>query len=131
MSIIRDDTPYATTDTVLFTTDEMGETVLIKQVDYPSYVIQTTTNTKGALDKEQPQFAASSLLELSQHVKDDPEGATAGTAVVVDAGGVVEIPGHEGGYILVTTSDDEQKLVPISQSQLSQFSISAAVHQDP
>lgn len=131
MSIIKDDTPYATTDTVLFTTDEMGETVLIKQVDYPSYVIQTTTNTKGALDKEQPQFAASSLLELSQHVKDDPEGATAGTAVVVDAGGVVEIPGHEGGYILVTTSDDEQKLVPISQSQLSQFSISAAVHQDP
>ena len=77
MSIIKHDTPYATTDTVLFTTDEMGETVLIKQVDYPSYVIQTTTNTKGALDKEQPQFAASSLLELSQHVKDDPEGATA------------------------------------------------------
>ena len=122
MSIIKDDTPYATTDTVLFTTDEMGETVLIKQVDYP-YVIQTTT---AKADKEQPQYAASSLLELSQ-VKDDPE---AGTAVMVD-GGVVEIPGQEGGYILVTTSDDEQKLVPISQSQLSQFSISAAVHQDP
>ena len=83
MSIIKDDTPYATTDTVLFTTDEMGETVLIKQVDYPSYVIQTTTNAKGAIDKEQPQFAASSLLELSQHVKDDPESG--GTAVVVDA----------------------------------------------
>ena len=92
MSIIKDvdETTYTATDTVLYTTDEMGETVLIKEVDYlsdgppHSFVIQTK-------DKEQPQFAASSLLQLSQ-MKEDEDG----TAVVVHQDSVVEIPGQEG-----------------------------------
>lgn len=65
--------------------------------------------------------AATSLLELAQVGRQEEEEATE-TAVATEAGtilvqsdAVVEIPGQEGGYILVTTAeDDSSKLVPIS-----------------
>lgn len=109
------------TDTVLFTTDEMGETVLIKEVGYDDpYIIQqakaSTSADKdgGASGGGNPQFAANSLLQLSQMKTVDEE-----TSVVIDADSVIEIPGQEGGFVFVTTSDNEQKLMPISQ--LSNF----------
>ena len=70
--------------------------------------------------------AATSLLELSQvgRQEEEEEAAADGnaTAVATEAGtilvqsdAVVEIPGQEGGYILVTTAEgDSSKLVPIS-----------------
>ena len=69
--------------------------------------------------------AATSLLELSQVGRQEEEEAAAdgnATAVATEAGtilvqsdAVVEIPGQEGGYILVTTAEgDSSKLVPIS-----------------
>ena len=65
--------------------------------------------------------AATSLLELSQVGRQD-EDETTETAVATEAGtilvqsdSVVEIPGQEGGYILVTTADDgTNKLVPVA-----------------
>ena len=62
--------------------------------------------------EEASDDAATSLIELSQSSQDDGSGT-------VDT--VVEISGDqaEEQYILVTTSDDGQKLVPLSQySQL-------------
>ena len=69
--------------------------------------------------------AATSLLELSQVGRQEEEETAAdgnATAVATEAGtilvqsdAVVEIPGQEGGYILVTTAEgDSSKLVPIS-----------------
>lgn len=110
------DQDYTTADTVLFTTDEMVETVLIKEGDYQlgtetgPFVIQRQGGSK-----EPPQFAANSLLQLSQAKPEDDEEAT----VIVDPDSVIEIPGQEGGFVFVTTADNEQKLMPISQ--LSNF----------
>ena len=62
--------------------------------------------------EEASDDAATSLIELSQSSQDDGSGT-------VDT--VVEISGDqaEEQYILVTTTDDGQKLVPLSQySQL-------------
>lgn len=99
----------------------MGETVLIKEVGYDDpYIIQqakaSTSADKdgGASGGGNPQFAANSLLQLSQMKTVDEE-----TSVVIDADSVIEIPGQEGGFVFVTTSDNEQKLMPISQ--LSNF----------
>ena len=141
---IRDDNVAYTTDTVLFTTDEMGETVLIKGVDYLSehesgpFVVQPAESGSGgqshagpaasdgatergtpiSANKEsrQPQFAATSLLQLSQVGKsnaNDEEG------IVVDSDAVIEIPGQKEGYVIVNLENNEQTLMPISQ--LSNF----------
>ena len=88
------------TDTVLFTTttDEMGETVLIKEVDHLT-------------DEE---FASSSFV--IQKGSKDP-GASAfpdGTALIVPQEALVEVQGQEEGFVLVTT-DEGQKVLPLSQ----------------
>lgn len=83
---------YQANDTVLFTTDDMGDPVLIKEADYLSseqFVIKT--KDKNTDDEEEEE------------------------TVLIHPDSVVEIPGQEGGYVLVTTADDEQKLMPISQ----------------
>ncbi len=124
--ILRGDEVTYTTDTVLFTTDEMGEPVFVKEVDYHQlqpdgstsgpFVIQQQS-AKASSKKDLPQFAATSLLQLSQMKSD--EDNTAGGTVIVDPESVIEIPGQEGGFVFVTTSDNEQKLMPLSQ--LSSF----------
>lgn len=84
---------FQASDTVLFTTDEMGEPVLMKEEDYLSSADQFVIKTKDKNDDE------------------DVDEET----VLIHPDSVVEIPGQEGGYVLVTTADDEQKLMPISQ----------------
>ena len=88
------------TDTVLFTTttDEMGETVLIKEVDHLT----------------DAEFASSSFV--IQKGSKDP-GASAfpdGTALIVPQEALVEVQGQEEGFVLVTT-DEGQKVLPLSQ----------------
>ena len=90
-------------ESILFTTDEMGEAVLIKEVDFE----ETTPGSKTR--GQQPQFAtATSLLQLSQ------------SNTVIQIAGSTGDQGQDGGdYILVTHDDDEQKFMPISH--LSSF----------
>jgi len=144
LNTLRDNSSifYTTSnETVLFTTDEIsGETVLIKEFDYhgdgvnagTSFVVQAeqpqedsseviqnkdaVVHPEGVPDKDQtsvmtsqpPQFAASSLLQLSQSKEDE--------TMLVHPDAVIEIDGNqEGGYVLVTTGDEEQKLMAISQ----------------
>ena len=141
---IRDDNVAYTTDTVLFTTDEMGETVLIKGVDYLGenesgpFVVQQADTESGShshadnsvpdgagaavvrtIPKEtrQPQFAATSLLQLSQvtksNVNEKEEFDISSLDISSDA--VIEIPGQKEKYVLVNLENNEQRLLPISQ----------------
>ena len=108
-------------DTVLFATDEMGDTVFIKEVDYLSenenFVVQDQSSKMAseATGKDlQPQYAATSLLQLSQTSNRSATAAEADQQLHL-----IEIPGQEEKFVLVTTDEDEQKLMPISQ--LSNF----------
>ena len=109
----------------------MGEAVLIKEVDFDNEPIEVaTTVTKpesvkipggnaAAAAASQSQFAsATSLLQLSQQTKAAAsiEAATAAgqETVLLSTDSVIQIPGQEGEYVLVTTDDDEQKFMPIS-----------------
>ena len=111
---VKDDMP-STNDTILFTTDELGETVLIKEVDYldSEFVVQTQPAQLASTSGLKPgNSAANSLLQLSQAKTNEEEEET----VLVHPESVIEIPGQEGSYVLVTTgNDDEQKLMAISQ----------------
>ena len=142
---IRDDNVAYTTDTVLFTTDEMGETVLIKGVDYLGesesgpFVVQQADTESGshshadnsvpdgggaavvrAIPKQetrQPQFAATSLLQLSQVTKSNvPEKEEFDiSSLDISSDAVIEIPGQKEKYVLVNLENNEQRLLPISQ----------------
>ena len=114
--IIKDAINYES-DTVLFTTDEMGDPVLVKEFDYlseneNSFVVQSSKDAENASTSSQqpPQYAATSLLQLSQ-TKNEPSEAD---TLLVQPNTVYEFDGQEGSFVLVT-DDDEQKLVPISQ----------------
>ena len=97
-------------ESIIFTTDEMGEAVLIKDVDFE------TEKTRGG--QQQPQFAtATSLLQLSQS-----------NTVYQIAGSANGDQGCQDDYILVAHDDDEQKFMPISH--LSSF-IANAVQAPP
>ena len=102
---------YANTESILFTTDDMGEAVLIKEVDF-DHEESSSSATKAKSAQPQSQFAATSLLQLSQSksesATEEPE------TVLLSTDSVIQIPGQEGDYVIVTTDEDEQKLVPIS-----------------
>ena len=89
-------------ESILFTTDEMGEAVLIKGVNFEETTPDDTPKVGG-----QPQYAtATSLLQLSQS-----------NTVIQIAGTSDEVSeGQSQEYMLVkvTTDDDEQKFMPIS-----------------
>jgi hypothetical protein len=84
---------------------------------------QASIRTTGSLSKEnlQPQFAATSLLQLSQ------VGGKVGNQVgaeeqefVIHPDSVIQVAGEqEEGYVIVNLENNEQRMMPISQlSQL-------------
>ena len=122
---------YASTESILFTTDEMGEAVLIKEVEFGNEPIDVSaaevkneknstaaTSAAGSTSASQSQFAsATSLLQLAQQTKAaasmEAEAASQET-VLLSTDSVIQISGQDGEYVLVTTDDDEQKFMPIS-----------------
>ena len=78
----------------------------------------STSSGAWEIQKEsrQPQFAATSLLQLSQVAINNTSEED---RIVVDSDSVIEIPGQKEVYIIVNLENNEQQLLPISQ--LSNF----------
>ena len=84
---------------------------------------QTSIRTTGSLSKEnlQPQFAATSLLQLSQvGGKVVNQVGAEEQEFVIHPDSVIQVAGEqEEGYVIVNLENNEQRMMPISQlSQL-------------
>ena len=84
---------------------------------------QASIRTTGSLSKEnlQPQFAATSLLQLSQvGGKVVNQVGAEEQEFVIHPDSVIQVAGEqEEGYVIVNLENNEQRMMPISQlSQL-------------